>query len=324
MARGNGRQDITLDDHDRRRLQDGLELATGRFEWQVYSFVLMTNHLHVFLQTPLANLSRGMQQWLSSYANWWSRRHQRPGHVFQGRFRSDLVENDSYFWTVSRYIHLNPVRAKLVKHPADWPWSSYPGYAHRGRALPWVSYEELWRAWQGEWGGTDSRRAYRRFVEQGLADPPPSPFAEAYQGWILGSQEFVDRLRARVRPDDLDREVPQARPLRSLSISAVLRVVAEHFGIAEEAMRQRSRNAEVRAVAAWLAKRYTSATLRQLAEHLGLGRAQSVGNLTRRIELTLPSSRKLRRNIKTIEAKLARIKEEGTAKPSRQRKKKKK
>ena len=121
MARGNGRQDIVCDDGDRQRLTDGLEATVGRYGWELFSYVLMTNHLHAFFRTPAPNLSRGMQYWLSGYANWWCKRHHYSGHVFQGRFKGQLVEDDTYFWAVSRYIHLNPVRAGLVGHPADWP-----------------------------------------------------------------------------------------------------------------------------------------------------------------------------------------------------------
>ena len=92
MARGNARQDIVGDDADRQRLIDGLEKAVARSGWVLYAFVLMTNHLHLVLKTPRANLSRGMQLLLSSYANWWTRRHQAGGHLFQGRFRTELVE----------------------------------------------------------------------------------------------------------------------------------------------------------------------------------------------------------------------------------------
>ena len=92
MARGNARQDIVGDDADRQRLIDGLEKAVARSGWVLYAFVLMTNHLHLVLKTPRANLSRGMQLLLSSYANWWARRHQAGGHLFQGRFRTELVE----------------------------------------------------------------------------------------------------------------------------------------------------------------------------------------------------------------------------------------
>ena len=107
--------------------------ARRRFaaRWRVYAFAIMSNHLHIVLKTPEPNLARGMQTFLSGYANVWARRHKFSGHVFQGRYRTELVEDETYLWTVTRYVHLNPVRAGMVEHPADWAWSSYPGYAHR-------------------------------------------------------------------------------------------------------------------------------------------------------------------------------------------------
>ena len=128
MARGNGRQDIVRDDRDRQRWLDTLERTVNVLRWELFAFVLLSNHFHLFLRTPLPNLSRGMQRLLSGYAIGWARRYRRSGHVFQGRFRAELIEDESYFWTVSRYLHLNPVR-EPVDHPQDWPWSSYPGYA---------------------------------------------------------------------------------------------------------------------------------------------------------------------------------------------------
>ena len=106
----------------------------------LYAFVLMTNHLHLVLKTPRANLSKGMQLLLSSYANWWARRHHSGGHLFQGRFRAELVEDETYLWVLTRYVHLNPVRAGIAARPELWPWSSSPGYAYRNR-FDWVAYE---------------------------------------------------------------------------------------------------------------------------------------------------------------------------------------
>src|SRR5271155_2269023 len=143
MARGNGRQVIVSEDLDRDRLVVHLGRAAVRCGWRVYAFVIMSNHLHIVLKTPQPNLARGMQAALSAYANAWARRHRFCGHVFQGRYRAELVEDETYLWTVTRYVHLNPVRARLVDQPADWRWSSYPGYAHRGRRLEWVAYDEL-------------------------------------------------------------------------------------------------------------------------------------------------------------------------------------
>ena len=128
MARGNGRQNIVRDDVDRERLVEQLGKAVVRCGWRVYAFVIMSNHLHVVLKTPQPNLSRGMQSFLSGYANGWSRRHRFSGHVFQGRYRTELVEDETYLWTVTRYVHLNPVRARIIDGPAAWAW--------RGRAIP--------------------------------------------------------------------------------------------------------------------------------------------------------------------------------------------
>jgi len=141
MSRGTGRQTVFRDEGDYQRLCDGLAVVVSRSGWDLLSFVLMPNHFHLLVRTPQPNLSRGMQYLTSGYANWCGRRHRRPGPTFQGRFKCDLIENESYFWTVSRYIHLNPVRGKrpLAVHPRDWPWSSYSGYDRRRRRVEWVA-----------------------------------------------------------------------------------------------------------------------------------------------------------------------------------------
>ncbi len=137
MARGNARQKIFRDEQDYRRLLEGLEATVDKFGFEVFSFVCMPNHIHLFFRTPEPNLSRGMQYLLSGYANWFNARHRRSGHLFQGRFKGELVEDDRYFWSVSRYIHLNPVRGKrpLVKRPEEWRWSSYPGYRWKSKQV---------------------------------------------------------------------------------------------------------------------------------------------------------------------------------------------
>jgi REP element-mobilizing transposase RayT len=100
MARGNRRQDIVLDDKDRRRWMDALERTVVARGWEFFAFVLMFNRFHLFLRAPEPELSRGMHRMLSAYATRRVRRHRRPGHVFQGRFRAQLIEDESYVWTV--------------------------------------------------------------------------------------------------------------------------------------------------------------------------------------------------------------------------------
>jgi hypothetical protein len=217
-----------------------------------------------------------------------------------------LIEDESYFWTVSRYVHLNPVRGKrpLCDHPRDWPWSSYPGYAREKVRLDWLAYEPLWRAWRGAQGGRDARRAYRRFVEAGLRKPPANPLKEAWDGWLLGSEEFVKKIKKAFSEPAQSDQVPAARRLSALEAADVISAVAAHYGVPASSYRQRRSTAAGRDLAAYLAHRRTTATLRQLAEPFGLGHPDSVSNLIRRAERQLAASPKLKTIVATIDQQL--------------------
>ena len=303
MARGNGRQDIVRDDRDRQHWLHTLERTRAVRGWELFAFVLMSNHFHLFLRTPEPNLSRGMQRLLSGYAIWWARRHRRPGHVFQGRFRAQLIEDESYFWTVSRYLHLNPVRARLVEHPQDWPWSSYPGYASARRRLDWVAYDTVLAALQGEYGGTDPSAAYRRYVTAGLKEPVASPFDSAWQGLVLGSQEFLRDVKSRLRTSPTPAREPLISPQRlaPLDRQVVYATVLSYYQRPAEALGRCGSRDGARAVAAYLARRWSDVTLGELARDLGLSRADSVPNLTRRVERERASSSRLRTDLNAIE-----------------------
>jgi len=312
MSRGNARQAIFDGEGDYERLRDGLAQTVGRYGWEVLAFVFMPNHVHVFLRTPEPNLSRGMQYLLSGYANWFAKRHRRPGHLFQGRFKGELVENETYFWAVSRYIHLNPVRGRrpLVTHPRDWAWSSYPGYANCSQRLDWMAYDLLHSAWQGEMGGSSAEAAYRGFVEQGLVEPPESPFRNAADGWLLGSPPFVDAMRERMKRPHYEDDVPAARRLSNVGTETVLAAVAEYYGVSPTTFQERGHGDEHRDVAAWLTRRWTTATLRDLAESFGLNHPGSVSNLLRRADRAVAESSRLRRAIDAIQQRLKKTKNE--------------
>jgi putative transposase len=304
MARGNGRQDIVRDDVDRDRLLEHLGRTAVRCCWRIYAFAIMSNHLHVVLKTPQPNLSRGMQVFLSGYANGWSRRHRFSGHVFQGRYRTELVEDETYLWTVTRYVHLNPVRGRLVEHPTAWAWSSYPGYAHRGRRLEWVAYDELLASLGSAFGGTDPAAAYRRYVTAGLSEPPRSPWMEAYHGWILGSRAFIDRVGAMVRGKPHWQRRREARLLQGLPLSRVSDVVCEVYEIESSELGLRGSRHPARAALAYAARARTVATNAELAVILGVSRAESVPNLTRRFGAWLATDAKVRAQLRQIEEQL--------------------
>ncbi len=289
MARGNGRQDIVADDGDRGRLLVCLERAVNRSGWVLYAFVVLTNHLHLVLKTPRPNLAKGMQLFLSSYANGWARRHQHSGHLFQGRYRTELVEDETYLWVLTRYVHLNPVRAGLAAQPDAWRWSSCPGYFRRRDRVDWVDYEALLAAWAGEFGRTDPEASYRRFVSAGLITPPPAPWAEARHGWLLGSERFLERLAQQVAQknpshSDLRRE---ERLLRGLDLERLIEAVCKEYNVERGALAARGSRSAARAALAYLAKHYTECTRADLVAILGLSRPESVPNLSARFATLL-------------------------------------
>jgi REP element-mobilizing transposase RayT len=125
MSRGNGKMAIFLDDRDYRKFVFLLGETVSSFQLKCWNYCAMPNHYHLTLQPTLPNLSEAIRRLNSEYAQWWNRRHSRVGHVFQGRFKDQIVDREAYLATLSRYVVLNPVRAALVKRPEDWPWSSY-------------------------------------------------------------------------------------------------------------------------------------------------------------------------------------------------------
>ena len=303
MARGNGRQRIFHADADYQRMTDGLAKTIARTGWQVFAFVWMPNHIHLFVRTPKPNLSVGMQYLLSGYANWYAKRHQRTGHLFQGRFKAELVEDESYFWTLSRYVHLNPVRGKkpLVDHPSSWAWSSYPGYCRKSARVDWIEYESVLAAWQGEMGGKDSGLAYRRFVESGLETPPSNPLDNALEGWLLGSDTFLKKVKKLMaKPQHID-QTPKARRLTSLDANEVITAVAAYFKTSPESYQSKRSTAPGRDLAAYLAHRRTTATLRELATAFGLSHPDSVSNLIRRAQNAISGSKAKKEDLERID-----------------------
>jgi REP element-mobilizing transposase RayT len=301
MSRGNARQDVVLDDADREKRLEWLRRTVEIYGWRIHSFVLMRNHDHLFVETPEPNLSAGMQYLNGSYTSYFNRRHRRCGHLFQGRFKGHLIEEQGYFLEVSRYIHLNPVRAKVVARPEQYPWSSYRGYQRASRTVAWVTYDRV----LGEFGGSRSvaRRAYARFVQAGVEEPPPSPFAEALEGMLLGSDTFVARVRRLLDDRPTDRSVPQLERVRGRpSLEEIVGVVGEHFGVDATLWLPGRRSDDAsRAVAAYLARRCFGYPAGEVANVLGYQSGSSITRAVARVEV---GNRQLQRTVAKLERSL--------------------
>lgn len=201
-SRGNARQRIVRDDGDRQQFLTILGHVIDRFGWHCHAYCLMTNHYHLLIETPRANLSSGMRQLNGLVTQAFNRRHRRVGHLFQGRFKAILVERDAHLLELCRYVVLNPVRAKLVAHPRQWIWSSYRPTAGEEEAPAWLTTE--WVLSQFSSRRSTAQARYREFVSEGRGASNPW---EHLQGQIyLGSDDFV----AAHQPNRLIREIHRA------------------------------------------------------------------------------------------------------------------
>jgi REP element-mobilizing transposase RayT len=169
-ARGNRLQAICLEDADYRLFLRLVGRVAGRQAWHCLAFCLITNHYHLVLRTPNADLSVGMHRLNSEYAHWFNERHGLVGHVFQKRFHAVLVESDRHLLELSRYLALNPVRAGLCSDPRAWRWSSYGALLGGPSLLACLAVEEA----LGHFGrnSEEARRAFERFVDDGLPEAP--------------------------------------------------------------------------------------------------------------------------------------------------------
>lgn len=216
-SRGDRREDIYLDDTDRVRFLDLFVEVCERYNWRCHAYCLMTNHYHLVTETPEGNLSAGMRQLNGVYTQRFNRRHDRVGHVFQGRYTAILVEKDNYLFELARYVVLNPVRANMVQRVEEWPWSSYRATAGNVDAPPWLEVDGLLGRFSGS--RREARRRYVQFVHDGSGQS--SVWGALRRGLYLGDEAFVNRCLRQVDPGDDLTEVPRAQrrpkaePLRS-------------------------------------------------------------------------------------------------------------
>jgi REP element-mobilizing transposase RayT len=167
-ARGNERREIFNDDADRRQYLSRLADAVGRNRWRCLAYCLMPNHVHLLLETTRPNLGTGMRRLHGGYAQAFNARHERSGHLFQGRYGSVRVEDDPQLWVAAAYIAVNPVGAKLCRRPEHWTWSSHKAALDAGGAAPrWLDIDRL--LWHFGAAGGDPRQRYADFVEDRLA-----------------------------------------------------------------------------------------------------------------------------------------------------------
>ena len=329
-GRGIDRRSIYTDDRDRTHFLELLEALCERYRVVLHAYVLMSNHYHLILQTPEANLSEAMQ-WLSvSYSMWYNKRHGRVGPLFQGRFKSILIENSSWGYEASLYIHLNPVvrlglglskstrkaEARGYRKPSkdavkkrlrelrSYQWSSYRAYAGYMKSPDWLDTKELLN--RASKSKEQQAGRYRKDLEARLTQGVTEPFAESMKnGFALGAESFLNKIRAEGK---MGRETSGKRSLRKMcTFGQMVKYVEDIRGVAYDEIIG-SRGDWGKPLIMWGARNYCGLTLREIGESIGGMDYGAVTMSIRRFEKRVDKERALKSAVKVLSDKVLNVK----------------
>lgn len=307
MNRGRNNQNIFHDEHYFEAFLKILKDSCERYDGILHAYCLMTNHYHLLIETPKANLSQIMQHINGKYTQWHNRHCKKDGTLFRGRYKSVLVDEDSYLLQLSRYIHRNPIEVKraMVSQLEDYPWSSYPAYINKVKSPSWLLRDKTYQML----GEKNRYKGYQNYVEIGIDEDIKRFYSKGNLLRVLGSKEYREERRYEVEHTDLPalRAALQDRP----TINEVLKLVSELTGETANDLRKNGKKlavkAEKRAFAIYACKIYAGVTYKAIAEHFNLSHVGSVCYPLARIKREIEEG-KWKKEAKRIEKKYCIVK----------------
>jgi len=257
MLRGNGGSDVFFSEEDRCRFYLLMQEGVERYGHRIHAFCLMRNHVHLVIQVGEVPLSRIMQNISFRYTRWVNGCRKRTGHLFQGRFKAILVDEDSYLLELVRYTHLNPERAEIVQDVRDYAWSSHATYLGF-EVIPWLETETVLSRFSVRLAS--ARKRYAEFIADGKAEGHRAEFhSGSADVRVLGDDDFSEKVLAGCR----------GSVAAKLSFESCLDMVCKHYQMdaSDLTVRGRMRRpAEARAVVAWLIRQHGDLTLAEVAK----------------------------------------------------------
>lgn len=240
ITRGNQRQDIFRDKDDFLKYLDILSHYKKRHQYSLYSYVMMSNHVHMLIETKQIPLSKILQGINQSYTMYFNRRHRTVGHIFQGRYKAILCDRDEYLLLLVKYIHLNPVRAKMVREQKDYKWSSHKYYVGKEKKNNMIDIDRVLRMFSED--KTTSRKFYRDFMGDGITVKKDDVYKTVDQR-VLGSEKFLDNVMERY-----DGEIKKEKREREYTLAEIANCVEKARGITLKQLRGQSRLKQISSV----------------------------------------------------------------------------
>jgi putative transposase len=307
-CRGNSGQAIFSNDADRSSFLDLLDRSSDIYRTEILAYVLMSNHFHLFVKTPLGNLQEFMRHFNISYTSYYNWKHHRTGHLYQGRYKAFLVDADNYLQEVSRYIHLNPIRVKLRsqmtfdekrKYLRNYPWSSYGGYISRDGGRDFLQVREVLAYFGGD--TAKGRRRYEDFVMEGISGKMTSPLESGKGHGIVGATEFIEKVRRQyMRSTSESRELPAVKKiLAQVEPERIIRVICETFKVERQELLRKGYKGVGRGVLMEMLYRYGGVNQREIGELMGIDYS-AVSVMRKRLRVLQEKDRNLTVSIKKV------------------------
>lgn len=275
--------------------------AHDRFKIELHAYCLMNNHYHLFVQTPEPNLGRAMRHIDGVYTQRYNKLRGGDGSVFRGRYKAILVDSNTYFLQVSRYIHLNPITANIVKIPEDYCWSSYKYFGTKQEKPSWINCEETF----SQLASNDPIQAYRDFVTEGLDNKFKLIFETNKLIPILGTKKFIEdtKLRFISELSDKQKDIPQKKMVVNNSapeVERIISVVSRYFKVNLLSKAKDKDSKFVRGVAIYLAVQLSTMNQTNIAGKFEDLSASSVSRAYQRIDIKLKDNDGLAQIIETL------------------------
>ena len=303
MNRGRRAESIFEDDADHLGFLDLLKEADGLWNIRISAYCMMPNHYHLLVNTPEGNLSRAMRHINGVYTQRFNRRHRCDGQLFRGRFKSILVEGDSYLLQLVRYIHRNPLRAGLAASTDQYRWSSHAGYLSRGEQWDWLHKRFILSILSSDSRGW--RKAYLEFMEMDDEDEILRIFRGGKQPSALGTEGFVRRLKERFFEEKIHPQIPESVALAP-EIDDIKNAVCAYYRV-DESRLSRSRRGwfnEPRAVAIYLARTLRRERLMDIGARFRLRSYSAVSSVLAGMERQLAEDAALRDRLHEVRGKV--------------------
>jgi REP element-mobilizing transposase RayT len=293
-SRGNERKAIFKTKRDRLKFLEYLGSANERYNAVVHAYCLMDNHYHLLLETPSGNLPQIMRHINGAYTTYFNVKRGRCGHLLQGRYKSILVDKDEYAKELSRYIHLNPVRANMVSVPEDYEWSSYNQYIGKNKPEEWLARDFILGYFGRKY--STAQKGYKDFVTRMVGQNYESPLNEVIGSVLLGSQDFIHFIKNQFLSGlKQSKDVPAVRSLApKISIQDISNAVEQAFGDDIKT----TRNVKI-----FLCHKHTGEKLRTIGEQFGIGDS-AVSQVCKRFSSRIDQDKRLKKKIRLLEKKI--------------------